>query len=334
MRAYYNENDRYAARWLENLIAEGHLPPGDVDDRSIKEVTASDLRGYDQCHFFAGVGGWPYALRLAGRHDLSNCWTGSPPCQPFSTAGSRRGTDDDRHLWPSWFSLIQEQEPQYIFGEQVAAAVGHGWLDRVSQDMEDAGYTVGAVVLGAHSAGAPHIRQRLFWVAHTQSHTLESQQSNTRPQPAGGGGMGNGEGVQGGTQHGQPDPGGTPPRADRGSSLSGGPLEHADGPVVATDERGVEQTVGRAGQDGGGRGVDNPEGPQKEIPICETWPTDTFVFCGDGRMRRIEPTIWPLADGVPRRMGQLHSYGNAIVPQVAALFIQEFMALQGGTDAR
>ena len=165
MTAYYNEHEPYAAQWLRNLIAAGHIAPGDVDARDIQEVMPDDLTGYVQCHFFAGLGGFSYALRLAGWPDDRPVWTGSCPCQPFSTAGKRAGTDDPRHLWPSWFRLIRECRPVTALGEQVASAIAHGWLDGVSADLEAEGYTVGAVVLGAHSVGAPHIRQRLWWVA-------------------------------------------------------------------------------------------------------------------------------------------------------------------------
>ena len=60
---YYNDNDRAACAWLRELIAAGLIPPGDVDDRSIADVRASDLDGYVQCHFFAGIAGWPLALQ-------------------------------------------------------------------------------------------------------------------------------------------------------------------------------------------------------------------------------------------------------------------------------
>ena len=63
MSAYYNEFDPFAAAWLRNLIAQGLIAPGDVDERSIKDVSPDDLRGYTQCHFFAGIGGWSYAAR-------------------------------------------------------------------------------------------------------------------------------------------------------------------------------------------------------------------------------------------------------------------------------
>jgi len=163
--AYYNECDPKAAAWLRELIKADLIAPGDVDERSITEVQPADLVGYTQCHFFAGIGGWSLALRLAGWPDDRPVWTGSCPCQPFSAAGKGEGAADSRHLWPEWFRLIRECRPGPVFGEQVASAVGHGWLDLVSTDLEGEGYAIGATVLGAHSVGAPHIRQRLWFVA-------------------------------------------------------------------------------------------------------------------------------------------------------------------------
>lgn len=166
---YYNEYDRNAAAWLRELISAGLIPAGHVDERSIADVTANDIRGFTQCHFFAGIGGWPLALQLAGWPAYRPVWTGSCPCQPFSSAGKQRGQSDERHLWPEFFRLIRECRPDTVFGEQVASAVGFGWLDGISTDLEAEGYAFGAVVLGAHSASAPHIRQRLYWVANASS---------------------------------------------------------------------------------------------------------------------------------------------------------------------
>jgi DNA (cytosine-5)-methyltransferase 1 len=165
MGAYYNEHDPKAAAWLRELIKEGLIADGEVDTRSITDVQPSDLRGLTQCHFFAGIGGWSYALRLAGWDDARPVWTGSCPCQPFSAAGAQAGGDDPRHLWPAWFRLIKECQPHTVFGEQVESAVAHGWLDLVCDDLEGEGYAVGAVGLPACSVGAPHIRQRLWFVA-------------------------------------------------------------------------------------------------------------------------------------------------------------------------
>ena len=66
MSVYYNDADPVACSWLRELISAGRLPDGEVDGRSILDVEPTDLRGFSQCHFFAGIGGWPYALRLAG----------------------------------------------------------------------------------------------------------------------------------------------------------------------------------------------------------------------------------------------------------------------------
>jgi DNA (cytosine-5)-methyltransferase 1 len=164
---YYNDNEQSACAWLTELIADGELPPGDVDERSICDVNAKDLP--ETCHFFAGIGGWPLALKLAGWPADRPVWTGSCPCQPFSNAGKQIGGADERHLWPAWLRLIRECSPATIFGEQVASAIGHGWLDRVFVDLEELGYACGAAVLPACCVGAPHIRSRLFWVAHSES---------------------------------------------------------------------------------------------------------------------------------------------------------------------
>ena len=166
---YYNEYDKKTAAWLRELIRQGLLPDGIVDERSIVDIKPSDLTGYTQCHFFAGIGGWSLALQLAGWPSDRPVWTGSCPCQPFSTAGKGLAQADERHLWPVFFNLIKECKPKHVFGEQVASAIGKGWLDGISADLEAEGYACGATVLGAHSVGAPHIRQRLYWLANADS---------------------------------------------------------------------------------------------------------------------------------------------------------------------
>ena len=177
MTAYYNANDPRAAAWLRELIKAGHIAPGIVDERSIEDVVPTDLAGFTQCHFFAGIGVWSYALRLAGWPDGRPVWTGSCPCQPFSAAGKGGGFADERHLWPVWFHLIGQCCPVTIFGEQVASKHGLAWFDLVQADMENTGYTCGAVDTCAAGFGAPHIRQRLYWVADTASQGLQGDQT-------------------------------------------------------------------------------------------------------------------------------------------------------------
>lgn len=165
MASFYNEIEPYAAQWLRNLIKAGHIADGEVDTRSIVDVSPDDLRGFTQCHFFAGIGGWGHALRLAGWPDDRPIWTGSCPCQPFSVAGKGTGTDDPRHLWPHFHRLITAVRPPIVMGEQVAGKAGYGWLDGVRADLEREGYASRGADLPALAVNAPHIRQRLYWVA-------------------------------------------------------------------------------------------------------------------------------------------------------------------------
>ena len=190
MRNYYNEIDPQAAEWIEELINRGLIPPGDVDRRSIVDVSPSDLRGYPQCHFFCGIAGWPLALKLAGIPATRPLWTGSCPCQPFSVAGEGKGIADERHLWPVFFGLIRACNPPIVFGEQVASAAVLGsaskpvkrdagkaiqpvWLDGVFADLESAGYACGSADIPAAGVNAPHIRQRCYWGAIRMADTIK-----------------------------------------------------------------------------------------------------------------------------------------------------------------
>lgn len=165
--ALYNEIDPFASEWLRNLVAAGHIADGVVDARSITDLVPGDVSGPGQRHFFAGIAGWSLALRLAGVPDDTDVWTGSCPCQPFSSASRGRGGgfDSPKHLWPAWRNLIAECRPPIVFGEQVATGDGNAWLWNVRRDFEALGYAIGAADLCASTLGfAP--RQRLFFVAY------------------------------------------------------------------------------------------------------------------------------------------------------------------------
>ena len=169
MTSYYNEIDPYAAQWLRNLIDAGHIAPGIVDERSIEDVTPTELAGYDQCHFFAGIGGWPLALRQSGWGDSWPVWTGSCPCQPFATPGRGGGFADARHLWPAFGWHIRQCKPAIVFGEQVASKDADAWIDLVQADVEAMGYALGAIPFPAAGVGSNQIRDRLYWVAYAES---------------------------------------------------------------------------------------------------------------------------------------------------------------------
>jgi DNA (cytosine-5)-methyltransferase 1 len=292
MTAYYNENDPYAAQWLRNLIAADRIASGNVDERDIQDISADDLRGHAQCHFFAGIGGWAHALRLAGvRSDMPGVWTGSCPCQPFSAAGKGGGVADERHLWPYWFYLIEQCKPAVILGEQVASPAGLAWFDLVSSDLEGAGYAVGAADLCAAGVGAPHIRQRLWFVAHAaeQRQRTDETGSDSRERQF----MAR-----------------TGARSDGGYDGAAGELAHAEDKrrerwsftgeqINAQSRRFLSAGSGAA---------------------C-SWSDLEWLPCTDGKARPVEPGTFPLAHGIPQRVGRLRAYGNAIVPQVAAEFI-------------
>ena len=183
MTAYYNEIDPYAAQWIRNLIAAGHIAAGDVDERSIEDVKPDELMGYTQCHFFAGAGVWSCALRQAGWPDDRQAWTGSCPCQPFSTAGKGAGFDDERHLWPHFQWLIQQCQPATVFGEQVASKTTEPWIDLVHADLEAMDYSFGCVPFPSAGVGAPHIRDRAYWVAYSGSKGLSQQRREWHEPP-------------------------------------------------------------------------------------------------------------------------------------------------------
>ena len=323
MAAYYNENDGYAAAWLRELIARGCLPMGEVDERSIVDVRGVDIVGFDQCHFFAGIGGWPYALALAGWE--GPVWTGSCPCQPFSAAGKRKGAADERHLWPEFYRLIAERRPSVVFGEQVASKDGREWLAGVRTDLEALGYAVGAADLCAASAGAPHIRQRLYWVADANGGNASAErlqrsgQHRQFPQDSRGS-----EGLVHSASQGRHPARRSIGAVDgEGQTQSGGP----SGDVARTGNAALTRLQGEwCEYRPSGERHSGLVGLAVQVGVPEWNGPTVAVECSDGARRvSAQPDSFPLAHGVPARVGRLRAYGNAIVPQVAAEFISAFM---------
>src|SRR5574337_839519 len=351
--AYYNENDLRAAEWLRNLIGGGHIAPGIVDTRSIEEVRPDELKPFTQCHFFAGIGLWSHSLRLAGWADTGPCWTGSCPCQPFSVAGKGRGTADERHLWPAFFHLIAQRQPSVIFGEQVASADGRTWLATVRSDLEATGYAVGAADLCAAGVGAPHIRQRLYWVADAERVQRSAAQGFAYAGTDGrnySGMRGEVRGLADSTILG---------RRQRSSYYEGSIPR-----TGAAQRRGFGLT--NDGDIGVGLGDADDSGPERRrdelgehAGECAAWASSPWrdvewLQCTDGKARPTQPGLFPLAHGLPRSVGllpagrrrlvamaglddaslrrarqyrvtTLRGYGNAIVPQVAREFIAAYM---------
>lgn len=328
--AYYNEFDPYAAAWLRNLIKAGHIPAGDVDDRSIKDVTAACLAGYGQCHFFAGIGGFGLACRLAGVADDAEIWTGGFPCQPFSVAGRQLAQEDDRHLWPVLSRLIEQKRPAVFIGENVAGIIDLA-LDGVLFDLESAGYASRAFVVPACAVNAPHRRDRV-WIAARRLADSGSERLHR------------GQGVEGdrrGSAIGS-EAGGN----SRDSGSSHGDVEHAEGerrgegraePIV----RSGWATAAGSGAPYGDVGHANQPSPGAEWQqrggellragedpgACtgDFWSGSECREGADGKARRVKPGIRLLVAGVSGRVAKLRAAGNAIVPQVAAEIIRAVM---------
>lgn len=338
---YYNEWDKGAAAWLRELIKAGLIPNGYVDDRSITEVTPSDLEGFTQCHFFAGIGGWSYALHLAGIPANARLWTGSPPCQPFSVAGKQLGQLDERHLAPAFMRLVGQCRPPVLFGEQVAAAIGKHWLDDLFLELERQDYACGAAVLPAASVGAPHKRDRVFFGAHRLAHAGcfsnnerdERTELQRRQNQAEQGGVGSSTGSMADANHAGPQGwAGVPERADKqfaGEDGLAGGLAYTDGEGRRDGrqrERGMDECDRREETERGGSGgsAERLCTPDATDPHKGFWAGADWLGCRDGKFRPVEPSTFPLAHGISARMGRLRGYGNAIVPQVAAEFIKAF----------
>lgn len=352
--AYYNEIDPFAAQWLRNLIAAGHIAPGEVDERSIEDVTPDDLRGFTQCHFFAGIGVWSHSLRLAGWPDDRPVWTGSCPCQPFSAAGKGDGFADERHLWPHFFHLISECRPQHVFGEQVASGNANVWFDLVQADLEGMGYAFGLVPFTSAGIGAPHIRERAYWVAEPAG----EQHQKLLP----------------GLEKGNSEEGGWSPAQSTGlcsasgmgdtnltrlEGLSGNDgaagRERATGPVAAPGVHdGLANATGQLhhqcndGANECGRQGDAEQNrmggePVRALEVNGFWRDADWLLCRDGKWRPVEPGTFPLVDGAAARLGRvepgvarvassnrvgrLKGYGNAINAQAAAAFIRAYMGV-------
>jgi DNA (cytosine-5)-methyltransferase 1 len=339
--AYYNEIEPYCVEWLRSLIAAGLIPDGEVDSRRIEDVKPHEIRGFTQYHFFAGLGGWPCAARLAGWPDARPLWTGSCPCQPFSLAGKRKGAADPRHLWPYLFPLIRAGRPTVVMGEQVAGKAGYGWFDGVAADMETEDYAIRAVDIPACSVNAPHIRNRLYWVANHNSERCawlrepdrETDQGWTAVVRSGApaGRLSNSQRSSRSAEHVSQARERKNSGADNGAVL--GPAGEATCRLSDSGRARLPLRQQPRVPDAPQRNFEarpaafkRRDGSGQNLAGGQFW--DDFTLIGpdrNGKFRRLGRGVRLLAHGVPCRVARLRAFGNAIVPEEAAQVIRAYM---------
>ena len=360
MTAYYNENDPEAVAALRQLIADGVIASGEVDPRSIKDVTADDLRGFTQCHFFAGAGLWSVAARLAGWPDDRALWSASCPCQPFSSAGARLGTDDPRHLWPDLYRIVRSARaagfgPPVLVGEQIAGSAGYGWFDGVRADLAREEIAARPVDIPACAIDAPHERNRLWWLAVADAESFRGgrEQPERRSEGRTADGLADAGGVLADRDRGREWGHTGSPRSTPGASegaawpADGHSAERGHDPRRGGNDyprpgRSLEHAAGeRRGEGGAEAGVQCGRPAvaganlreQQHRPNGSWWADAEWIECHDGKARRAKPGIPMLVDGMVGRASVWRLAGNSIVPQLAAEVIAAFLDAEAGLTA-
>jgi DNA (cytosine-5)-methyltransferase 1 len=227
--------------------------------------------------------------------------TGGFPCQPYSSAGKRKGKDDERHLWPEMLRAIREISPRFVVGENVRGLTNwNGGLvfEEVCAELESYGYQVAPVIIPACGVGAPHKRERIWFVAYSESIRWDG----------------------GGSQH-RKDINQNTRRelCECGSSWGemGCEFERYSKKRDVTNTCGIGlQRKGESTELEGGRFSFN--NPQNNKTTWDNFPTQSPICGGDdglsGELDGITFSKW--------RNESIKAYGNAIVPQVTYSIFQ------------
>jgi len=254
--------------------------------------------------------------------------SGGFPCQPFSAAGKRAGTSDDRYLWPEMFRIIREARPTYVVAENVRGLLS--WnegmvLDTVCSDLEGEGYEVLPVVLPAASVNAPHRRDRIWIVAYANDQRgagrsreiqgtdgeVPQRDNDAEPRNAGAADATNAQ------YNGSYSAGRNATQPSRNQQKNG--VSVGDG-ADATNANGTRLTHGIPGNQAQGAGQAGEFGDDcaQYGRRWQDFPTVAPVCGGDdGLSKRLDGITFP-----KWRRESIKAYGNAIVPQVAYQIFQ------------
>ena len=267
------------------------------------------------------------ASEWRGRVDIIS---GGFPCQPYSTAGKRLGKQDERHLWPEMLRIIREASPTWVVGENVRGLVS--WsdglvFDEVCTDLEAAGYEVQAYILPAASVGAPHRRDRVWFIAH-------ADKVNDRRDAGKFSASDRGQGSRNLPEFTCPNENEvTPNSCSYGHKLRGHFQDRRTsstskvkrykwkrfwGNVGRTCEQGVITNANTFGREGQQR--QRTEAAKKKQPFIttvENWDDWT-----------IEPPVCGMDDGIPNRVDRLAGLGNAVVPQLVLKIFEAINSFQ------
>ena len=252
---------------------------------------------FPEAYGFGDIKRFSYAiyksiLRNRGIKDRSiDIITGGFPCQPYSSAGLRKGTDDPRHLWPNMLETIRQFKPTWVVGENVRGITNwNGGLvfEQVQVDLEVIGYEVQAFVLPACSVGAPHRRDRVWFVAYRANAMVESVRRKRKNSVY------------------EPEITSDPMPTQRERKIGGLESKFVAGCEWAITYPDCFRKI---------QSDSKPESrqPTKEVPNWGQFPTQSPI-CGrdDGICSRLAGITFPR-----HRRESIQAYGNAIVPQVA-----------------
>lgn len=293
---------------------------------------------------FSGIGGFDLGLERAGmsiewqvenndrcREVLKKHWPKTPchyditkidwqfiqpvdlicggfPCQPFSLAGKRRGKADDRYLWPEVVRCLDALRPTWFVGENVPGLIKMA-LDQVCADLESLGYTVWPVCLPACAVDAPHQRQRIWIIAHTDSHRESNMSVNEQRQ------------VERSVDVAYPERGvcGKGRESRELEAIPRTRQDHTGETTKSSDVADAEQC--RLEGSGCKRGV------TRSVGLCGRAGADQDQqLSQSARIWLPEPAVGRMAHGVPRRVDRLRGLGNAVVPQIVEALGRMIMA--------